>query len=138
MTFCTYVGSWRCDRIVGQREERHLGTAQWQLLLPMASWKQWVVKAATALGLAMLPGSAVLALLMGFVQRGHVQIGAEFPACAMTLLLTTVSLYVSSLSTSGVKALFLSVPVPLRGVPGRGALVGQRRPFPAFSRDALP
>lgn len=91
-------------------EERHLSTVQWQLLLPMASWKQWIVKAGTALGLAMLLAVALPALL-SFPLGGPIRI-AEWYACAM-LLLTAVSLYVSSLSTSGVRALFLSVPVSL-------------------------
>lgn len=89
-------------------EERHLSTAQWQLLLPMASWKQWMVKAGTAVGLAMLLAVALPALLL-FLSGGHVRVAEEF-ACVI-LLLTAVSLYVSSLSTSGVRALCVSVPV---------------------------
>ena len=107
----TFVNSGLLALLIGSlasAEERHLSTAQWQLLLPMASWKQWIVKAGTALGLTMLLGAALPALLM-VLSSGHVGIGAPY-ACVI-LLLTAVSVYVSSLSTSGIRALCLSAPV---------------------------
>ncbi len=109
----TFVYSGLLALLIGSlasAEERHLNTSQWQLLLPVASWKQWLVKAGTAFGLAMLLAVALPALVI-YLADGHVAIN-EWYACAI-LLLTAVSLYVSSLSTSGVKALFLSVPVSL-------------------------
>jgi hypothetical protein len=95
---------------LGSAEERQLGTLQWQVLLPIASWKQWMVKAGTALGLALLLAAALPALVFS-LSGGPIRIDERF-AYAI-LLLTTVSLYVSSLSTSGVKALFLSVPLSM-------------------------
>jgi hypothetical protein len=109
----TFVFSGLLALLIGSlasAEERHLSTAQWQLLLPMASWKQWIVKAGMGLGLAMLLAVALPALL-SFAFGGPIRINGWY-ACAI-LLLTAVSLYVSSLSTSGVTALFLSVPVSL-------------------------
>ena len=41
-------------------EERQLGTLEWQGLLPMASWKQWVVKVGTAMALSMVLGIGLL------------------------------------------------------------------------------
>ena len=41
---------------VASAEERQLGTLTSQRLLPMAAWKQWAIKAGTALGLALLLG----------------------------------------------------------------------------------
>ena len=41
---------------VASAEERQLGTLTSQQLLPMAAWKQWAIKAGTALGLALLLG----------------------------------------------------------------------------------
>ena len=35
-------------------EERQNGTLEWQLLLPMAAWKQWAVKVGTVLVLTAL------------------------------------------------------------------------------------
>jgi hypothetical protein len=107
----TFVNSGLLALLIGSlasAEERHLSTAQWQLLLPMASWKQWIVKAGTALGLAMLLAVALPGLLM-FLSAGHVAVGGGY-ACVV-LLLTAVSLYVSSVSSSGVSALCLSAPV---------------------------
>ena len=76
----------------------------------MASWKQWIVKAGTAIGLAMLLAVALPALLLS-VSGGAIRINAWY-ACVI-LLLTAVSLYVSSLSTSGLRALLVSLPVSL-------------------------
>ena len=109
----TFVSSGLLAVLIGSlasAEERHLSTAPWQLLLPMASWKQWIMKAGTALGLAMLLAVALPGLLI-LLSGGPVRIGAGY-ACVI-LLLTAVSLYVSSLSTSGLRALLLSVPVSL-------------------------
>lgn len=91
-------------------EERQLGTLEWQVLLPMASGKQGMVKAGVALGLAMLLAVGLPAVLFS-VSGGHVQIN-EWYACTI-LLLTAVSLYTSSLSRNGVRALLLSLPVSL-------------------------
>jgi hypothetical protein len=85
-------------------EERQLGTLESQVLLPMPSWKQWLVKTTVALGLAMVLAVAlpVLGSLgeIGF-NRWHATIIIGF---------TIGSLYVSSLSTSGLRALLVSVP----------------------------
>jgi hypothetical protein len=89
-------------------EERHLGTLEWQVLLPMASWKKWIVKAGMAIGLVMLLAIGLPALLLS-VSGGAIRINAWY-ACAI-LLMTTASLYVSSLSTTGLRALLVSLPV---------------------------
>lgn len=95
-------------------EERQFGTLEWQTLLPMPSWQQWAVKVAIALGLAILLGTGLPSALRYINNsandfRDPLQV---WPAVTMTVvLLTTCSLYVSSLSTSGVRALVLSLPV---------------------------
>jgi hypothetical protein len=91
-------------------EERQLGTLEWQVLLPMASWKQWAVKVAVTLGLALLLSVLLPALLLAFT-GGPIRIGQ--PYAGVMLLLTTASLYVSSLSSSGVRALIVSLPISL-------------------------
>lgn len=94
-------------------EERQFGTLEWQVLLPMATWRQWVVKAGTTLGLAVVLGMGLPMVLMaihgldeGF--RGATRVVREtLPA---VVLLTASSLYVSSLCTSGIRAMILSLP----------------------------
>jgi hypothetical protein len=76
-------------------EERQLGTLEWQSLLPVASWKQWMLKAGVVFGLVSLLGIALPAIIMGAVP---------------VLFITTLSLYVSSLSTSGVRAMVATLP----------------------------
>jgi hypothetical protein len=88
-------------------EERQLGTLEWQLLLPIATWKQWAVKAGTALGLATLLSFVLPALLAA----GQIRINEWH--LGVVMLLTVGSLYVSSVSGSGLRALLLSLPVML-------------------------
>lgn len=90
--------------------ERQLGTLEWQGLLPIAWWKQWAAKVATVFALSTLLTVALPALLLS-TSRGGVEINRSY-LCAM-LLLTTAGLYVSSLNSSGMRALVVSIAVSL-------------------------
>lgn len=94
-------------------EERQLGTLEWQVLLPMATWKQWMVKVGTVLGLAALLGVGLPALLwfIGPSSHYHELPGAWQMTAVVVVLLTTCSLYLSSVCSSGVRAMVLSLPV---------------------------
>lgn len=95
-------------------EERQLGTLEWQLLLPVAAWRQWAIKVATVVALALLLALGVpvlLAAVSGVRTFGWLR--PELAAGVATL--TIGGLYVSSLSGSGVGALLASVPA-LMGV----------------------
>ena len=85
-------------------EERQLGTLEWQVLLPMAAWKQWTVKVATALGLAALLSFGLPVVLAG----GHVGFSAWH--AGVIVFLTSGGLYVSSLCRSSLRALIVSGP----------------------------
>jgi ABC-type transport system involved in multi-copper enzyme maturation permease subunit len=86
-------------------EERHLGTLEWQTLLPVAAWRQFVVKAAVALILSLLLAFALPSLLArGDVPASPLHAGG-------VVLLTVGGLLVSSLCSSGTKAMALAVPV---------------------------
>lgn len=89
-------------------EERQLGTLDWQMLLPMAAWKQWALKVGMTVGLSMLLGVGLPALLVS-MSGDAVKIPSEYPLG--TLLLTVGSLYVSSLSSNGLRAFVVSLPV---------------------------
>jgi hypothetical protein len=94
-------------------DERHLGTHAWQLLQPVSSRTQWTIKAGAAFGCALLLGVAMpvfLATLQPGVMDAVGRMGVR-PLTATVLLMTSVSLYVSSLSTSGVRALVISLGV---------------------------
>ncbi len=100
-------------------EERRLGTIEWQTLLPFASWKQWAVKIGVA-SLVSLTGAIALPLAVKFidpafdivVSRGA---GAFFPwsAAAVALILLLGSVYVSSLSSTGLSAIVAFIPVAI-------------------------
>lgn len=93
-------------------EERHLGTLPWQALLPMAAWKQWMVKASTTIGLVMLFG-IVLPLVLNWLHPAddNWRLSRWREPLLAVLVLTAGSLYVSSLCTSGVKAMVMSLPL---------------------------
>ncbi len=100
-------------------EERQYGTVEWQILVPMASWQQWMVKAATALILAGLLGIAWPALL-AYLHPSSDDIRPNAWYAGAVMALTAFGLYLSSLSLSGLKALLLSIP----GICVAVALVG--------------
>ena len=75
----------------------------------MASWQQWVVKATTAIFLAVLLGIAWPTLL-AYLHRSSDDIRPNGWYAGAVMALTAFSLYVSSLSSRGVTALLLSIP----------------------------
>ena len=97
-------------------EERQLGTIQWQLLLPMPVTQQWGIKAAVAyavsVGLAVaLPAAVILLLPDARVEPRH-----GVTLLVVVLVLATASLYISSLASSGIRALILCVPLIAGGL----------------------
>lgn len=99
-------------------EERRLGTLEWQQLLPFAAWRQWTIKVATIVILALLLGIGVPTLLA--VASGMHAVDWLRPTfAAVVALLTIGALYVSSLGGSGVMALLASLPALM----GAGLLV---------------
>lgn len=98
---------------IASAEERQLGTLEWQQLLPMASWKQWVLKAGAAIGLTLLLGVGLPAGILR-ATSGTVHLTGWY--VAILVLLTAIGLYVSSLSSSSLRALLLSAAVPLAAI----------------------
>jgi hypothetical protein len=99
-------------------EERQLGTLASQQLLPLSSRRQWVVKAGVAfllaLGLGLGAWGVARALdTMPIVGQPAGVIVVNFALVIVTV--TSVSLYVSSLSSSGLRAAVLSVPALVGG-----------------------
>jgi hypothetical protein len=102
-------------------EERQLGTLEWQVLLPMAAWKQWAVKVAVALSVAMVLAlglPTLISLLSSSPDLRRELRAYHSPVLALAVVMaTTGSLYVSSLSANGLRALLVSLPAVL-GVMG--------------------
>ncbi|MEX2270457.1 MAG: hypothetical protein WD690_03240 [Vicinamibacterales bacterium] len=94
-------------------EERHSGMLESQQLLPMPASQQWIIKAGVAVGLALLLGIGPVAVLT-YADRLGEGIRGALPAfgsgALLILVMTACGLYVSSLSTSGVRALALAFP----------------------------
>ena len=93
-------------------EERHHGTLDWQLLQPTPAWQQWLVKVGVALGFAILFGVGLPILLIELAPRDDIRaLRISTDLMVLVALLTTGSIYISSLSSSGVRAMVLSLPV---------------------------
>jgi hypothetical protein len=114
----TVLYSWILSVLIGSlasAEERHLGTLEWQLLLPVAAWKQWTVKVATTLGLVLALAVGLPALLLSIRPAvGDIRLNEFF--AGIVIVLTVVSLYVSSISASGIRALLFAIAVVAGGV----------------------
>jgi len=85
-------------------EERHLGTLEWQTLLPVAAWRQFAVKTAVTVGLSLM-----LAFVLPVVLSAG-ELGFAPAHAGAVVLLTITSLQVSSRCRSGLQALTLSAP----------------------------
>ena len=96
-------------------EERQLGTHEAQLLQPIGALKQWIAKCAVALGLALLLGVVMPAVLIAFVspQRGPSPMRTEISVtiALLAVVLTAGCLWISSMTSSGVKAMAWSLPI---------------------------
>jgi hypothetical protein len=105
---------------VASAEERQLGTLPSQLLLPIAARTQWAVKVATTFVLALVLGVALPALVTFLFTLSEENPGWHPRRLKETLaaaaLLTSGSLYVSSLSSSAVRAMVNSIPAVIAGV----------------------
>ena len=96
-------------------EERQLGTHEAQLLQPVAAWRQWIAKCAVALALALLLGVVMPAVLISAVspQYGPIAMRTKISVsfALLAVVLTASSLWISSMTTSGVKAMAWALPV---------------------------
>jgi hypothetical protein len=88
-------------------EERQLGTLAWQLQVPIPAWRQWAAKVITVFGLALLLSCGLPVLLVAVVwpaEGAFVDISPILPIAT-----TAVSMYMSSLSATAVRAAVTSV-----------------------------
>lgn len=91
-------------------EERHLRTLEPQLLLPMAASRQWLVKAAVVYGVALTLAVALPTGVMLAVRSTRADQVPWVELLVTVTALASASLYVSSLTTSGVRAVTASAP----------------------------
>jgi ABC-type transport system involved in multi-copper enzyme maturation permease subunit len=96
-------------------EERQQGMLDAQLLQPVSALGQWAVKCAVTLSLALLLGVAMPAILISNFGDTRGAAVPNFAVVLLVLLITSSSLYLSSLTGSGVKAMALSLPVAVGG-----------------------
>jgi preprotein translocase subunit SecG len=92
-------------------EERHLGTLEGQMLVPMPGWQQWLVKVGVVLAMVFLLCAALPAVLASLTPGDQSLDPVDlWQVASIIVLLTAGSLYLSSLCRTGVGALVLSFP----------------------------
>jgi hypothetical protein len=96
--------------------ERQLGTLQWQLLMPIAASKQWMVKAGVAVTLSLLLAVGLPAAYAAVTSVLDPSLFLRPWPPLLIVLLTAGSMYVSSVSTSGLLALLMSLATAMVGV----------------------
>jgi ABC-type multidrug transport system permease subunit len=78
--------------------ERQLGTLQWQMLLPVAAWRQWLTKTGVACALALIFGIAVPMALASVAQTSERLAPQQVRWLTLGVLtLTAIGTYLSSL-----------------------------------------
>ena len=92
-------------------EERSLGTAPADMLLPIAGWKRWAVKAGVAFAV-MLGLAVALPAILGIGSLPVARDGG-LGLVVTALVLTALGLYVSTLSANGVAALVATIVVAI-------------------------
>lgn len=95
---------------IASAEERQFGTLESQVLLPMAMAKQWAVKSGVVVGLAVLLAIG-LPILLGYIGLPAEDLRINPWYLGMVVIVAAGSLYVSSLCSSGLRALLMSPPV---------------------------
>ncbi len=99
---------------IASADERQMGTAEWQVLLPIAYWKQWLMKFTVIWGMALVAGLVIPMAVLVF-KTGEWKIGthnlmdlAPILVCA-SFVLVVITLYISSLCNSGLKAMLAAM-----------------------------
>ncbi len=103
---------------VASAEERQLGTLDWQLLLPIASWQQWAVKVAVAVVIAVALSLGLPALVLGIDLDRQLLISLAIPVVGLTV----ISLYASTLWSSVVWAFLTTIAAAVLAAPTAGVL----------------
>jgi hypothetical protein len=102
---------------IASAEERHLGTLDSQLLLPMSAARQWVVKVIFLVALTLLLAFVVPLVLVSLIPPGSTRYGwplpAPSPSIVVALVCLTGSVYVSSLTSNALRALLTTLPAML-------------------------
>ncbi len=92
-------------------EERQLGTHEWQLLMPISARTQFGVKVGVAFALVGVLSMGIPFALLPVMPSMVRPLTRDWEALVMIVaVLTAACLYVSSISTSGVRALLVALP----------------------------
>jgi ABC-type transport system involved in multi-copper enzyme maturation permease subunit len=100
---------------VSSAEERQLGTAEWQVMLPIAASVQWTIKVLVALavlvGLALVTPAAVLSIVpvTRILVTREVMQGALFFSVPLVL----IGIYISSLCRNSLNAFLAAAPTAI-------------------------
>jgi beta-lactamase class A len=123
-------------------EERRLGTLESQVLQPVAAWKQWAVKTAVVIGVSLVVGVGLIAAFSALDSSADVAglrgRDLTFESSAeLTAALAIVAMYVSSLASSGLRAVVACIALVIAAAavfPVLGSAAALTRPVAALVR----
>ena len=97
-------------------EERQLRTLEPQLLLPIPSSRQWLVKTAVVFAIALTLAVVLPATVMFALESRRMPVAPVTQLALTAIVLASAGLYVSSMTTSGVRAIAVSAPFVAAGM----------------------
>ncbi len=113
----TLIYFWGLSLLIGSlasAEERQFGVLESQLLLPVSARTQWLIKAGVAIVVAVLLAVALPSALIQIASRASLVLSRDLPKLPMAVLVVTAvtacGLFVSSLSSSGIRAIMMGFP----------------------------
>lgn len=113
----TLIYFWGLSLLIGSlasAEERQFGVHESQLLLPISTRVQWLIKAGVAIAVAVLLAVVIPTALIQIASRLSLVLSRELPPLHMIVLIVTAvtscGLFVSSVSTSGIRAIMMGFP----------------------------
>jgi len=93
---------------IASAEERQSGALAWQQLLPLPMERQWIVKAAVVMALALVLGGGIPAAALALVREAG-DIRDWIAVAAFIMFVAGTALYVSTLTSSPVRAVVIAV-----------------------------
>lgn len=98
-------------------EDRHMGTLLWQLVQPVAAWRQWLVKAGVAHSVSLVLALGLPVLMLGaesalfWPGQFHFPVVQAVVVVLDVIVLCLLGLYVSSLAGSTIRAMLWATPI---------------------------
>ena len=116
---------------VSSAEERQLGTAEWQAMMPMAAASQWAIKVLVTVGTLAVLALAAPAVVLSVVPVTRVLVTRDAATASVlfSLPLVLIGMYTSSLSRNSLTAFMAAAPAAIAAWMGFVSFLRPPGPF---------